>query len=152
MKVTVPNRARQRPCCPYRKIPIPFITEIPANGSRVKFSIENRTATKLCGRKKLCQFCGTALDAVIVFLGGPTAMEQRIYRQAPFHEECARYAVATCPYLRRTDDPQYALFCRRYDMVLANFPASELEDRNTAITAFVPKAIIRAEPVGKWAA
>lgn len=148
----MPARARRRPYCPHRKIPIPFVTKIPEDGSRVKFAIEDRKRVALCGRKALCQFCGTKLDPVIVFLGGPTATDQRLFRQAPFHEECARYAVETCPYLRRTDDPQFATFCRRFTMVKANFPMTTIEDRDKAIDAFMAHAIVRVEPVGRWAA
>lgn len=150
--MNVPDRARRRPCCPYRRIPIPFVTLFPGDGSRVKFSVEDRARVRECGRKQLCQLCGTALDPVIVFVGGETATIQRLFRQAPFHEQCMRYAIATCPYLRRTDDPQFATFCRRFEMGLAHFPFGAIEDRNTAITAFVPHAIIRVEPVGKWIA
>jgi hypothetical protein len=70
----------------------------------------------------------------------------------PFHEECARFAVATCPYLRRTDDPQFATFCRRYAFVPATFPLTSLDGRPTQMRAFMAHAIVRVEPVGKWAA
>jgi len=148
--MNVPDRARRRPCCPFRRIPIPFVTKVPDDGARVKFSIEDRQNVKRCGRKSLCQFCGLALDPIIVFLGGETATLDRLFRQAPFHEECARYAIATCPYLRRTDDPQFATYCRGYKMMLARYPFSAIEDRNRAITSFIPRAIIRVEAVGRW--
>lgn len=144
----VPGRARRRPCCPFRRLPIPFVTKVPDDGTRVKFSIEDRKRVKECGRKQLCQLCGLPLDAVIVFLGGEMATEQRLFRQAPFHEVCARYAITACPYLRRTDDPQFATYCRRYEMVQAVFPIAEIEHRNALQTAFVAHAIIRVEAVG----
>lgn len=150
--MAVPPRARRRPHCPFMRMPIPFVTLVPEDGSRVKFSVEDRARVKQCGRKSLCQFCGTPLEAVIVFLGGETATSQRLFRQAPFHEECARYAIARCPYLRRTDDPQFATFCRRFKMVMANFPFTDVELRNAAIEAFTVHAVIRIEPVGKWIA
>jgi hypothetical protein len=149
--LTVPQRAVRRPFCPRRRIPIPFVTLVPADGSPVQFAIEDRTRVAACARKKLCQFCGTALDPIIVFIGGPTATQQLIFRQAPFHEECARYAIATCPYLRRTDDPQLATFCRRFEYLPTAFPLTVL-GQTTVINAFAARAVVRVEPVGRWAA
>lgn len=145
-------RANRRPCCPRSRLPIPFVTAVPGDGSPIKFAIEDRSRIAECARKSLCQFCGTALDALIIFVGGTTATDQRLFRQAPFHEECARFAVATCPYLRRTDDPQFATFCRRYAFVPATFPLTSLDGRPTQMRAFMAHAIVRVEPVGKWAA
>lgn len=151
LDMPAPKRARRRPWCPYKRIPIPFVTKVPEDGSRVKFSIEDRECVERCGARRLCQFCGESLDAIIVFLGGETATSLRLFRQAPFHEECARFAVATCPYLRNTYDPQFATFCRRFEMRLAEYPYTE-PGQITVMKAFVAHAIVRVEPVGKWAA
>lgn len=149
--VAPPSRALGRPWCTKRRIPIPFVTKVPDDGSRVKFSIEDRKQVEKCGRKSLCQFCGQKLDAIIVFLGGETATNLRLFRQAPFHEQCARYAVSACPYLRNTDDPQYATFCRRFKMQPAEYPLT-VPGQITIINAFTAHAVIRVEPVGKWGA
>jgi hypothetical protein len=151
MTVAVPSRANRRPWRPRRRIPIPFVTLVPADGSPVQFAIEDRSRVGACARKKLCQLCGNALDPIIVFVGGPTATQQLIFRQAPFHEECARYAIATCPYLRRTDDPQLATFCRRFEYVPTAFPLTVI-GQTTVMKAFLARAIVRIESVGLWAA
>jgi hypothetical protein len=150
--VKVPMRANRRPWCPRSRLPIPFVTLVPTDGSPVGFAVEDRTRVAECARKQLCQFCGTGLDATIVFVGGEIATRQRLFRQAPFHDECARFAVATCPYLRRTDDPQFATSCRRFKFVPADFPLTSLDGRVTIMRAFKASAIVRIEPVGRWAA
>ncbi len=115
----------------------------------MKFAIEDRKRVERCGRQRLCQLCGLKLVYPIVFLGGPTATDQRLFRQAPFHEPCARYAVATCPYLRNTNDPQLATFCADFKMELADFPLA-VPGQVTRINAFFARGVIRVEPVGRW--
>lgn len=141
--------ASRLPWCRVRKMPIPFVTEIPEDHPVVKFAVENRKRVLLCGRKSLCQFCGLRLDEVIVFLGGEMATAQRLFRQAPFHERCARYAVEACPYLRNTLDPQFATFCRHFKMQDAVFPLTD-PTAPVVMKAFTAHAIVRVEPVGKW--
>jgi hypothetical protein len=143
------EQLNRRPFCPRRRIAIPFVTHVPEDGSPIKFAVEDRKRVVECAKKHLCQLCGLALDAVLVFMGGETATRLRLFRQAPFHEPCARYAVRACPYLRNTDDLQFATFCRRYEFLPAEFPLTSLNGKTTIMKAFAARAIIRVEPVGK---
>ena len=147
----MPGRARRRPWCPRKRILIPFV-QLVVDGA-VDFRKQDNDRVRDCARRGLCQLCGTPLDPLIVFLGGEIATRQRLFREPPFHEECARFSLTVCPYLRRTDDPINATFCRRFDWLPARFPLPQ-EDAPHGVEgrAFVAHAIVRVESVGRWAA
>jgi len=52
-------------------------------------------------RERLCPICGTQLDRFKVFVGGPRSAFDRNgwYQDLPMHEDCAHFALRTCPYL-----------------------------------------------------
>lgn len=141
--MTVPKRAARRPWCWRRRIPIPFVSNISADGV-VQFKIEDRKKIAKCAHDGLCQFCGLALDPLMVFMGGRDATRIRIFRQAPFHDECADFAIATCPYLRNTDDPQFKTYARSFKFAPCEFPHS---DGGVTLRAFVVSSVVRVEPV-----
>lgn len=52
-----------------------------------------------CVKGHLCAICGLKLDYWLCFIGGPKAVGNRSFSDGPFHESCALYAMAVCPYL-----------------------------------------------------
>lgn len=48
---------------------------------------------------RACALCGIVLPRHIWFIGGPKSMRFRFFFDLPMHEDCARYALAVCPYL-----------------------------------------------------
>lgn len=52
-------------------------------------------------RERLCPICGERLGRWLWFVGGPRSAfdPHGWYLDLPAHEECAEYALATCPYL-----------------------------------------------------
>ncbi len=127
-------------------MPIPFIQHIDETGT-VRFRREDLKRVETAAKKKLCQACGKPLDALIVFIGGETAVRQRLFRQAPFHEQCARVAMRLCPYLSKTADPHFMVWCRRYEWGIAHYPADPSEKTGFG---FVPKAIVRITPIERF--
>ena len=43
----------------------------------------------------------------IVFIEGPESVKKRMFKDPPMHEECARYAFVTCPFVTGAK-PDYA--------------------------------------------
>jgi hypothetical protein len=142
-KATVSPRLLRRPWCWRKRIPIPFITQISDEGV-VDFVGENRKRIDECAKKRLCQFCGTRLEAVIVFMGGEEAVRSKLFRQGPFHEECARLALVFCTYLRSRMDRQHMFFARDYRYAPAIFPYSR---GGTVTKAFQARGHVRTEAI-----
>jgi hypothetical protein len=138
---------KHRPWCWRRRLPIPYVQRI-IDGV-VDFRKQDIARVARCAHQGLCQFCGTKLDEIAVFIGGRQATHDRLFREAPFHEDCARFALTVCPYLRSTDDPQFATFARNFRSQMAHFPLSE---GGEIARAFVVTAVMRVEPVGLWEA
>jgi hypothetical protein len=50
-------------------------------------------------RNRCCGLCGEPLGVRVAFVGGPLAMEHRLFTDLPSHLDCAIYAMQTCPFL-----------------------------------------------------
>jgi hypothetical protein len=68
-----------------------------------------------CMRERRCQTCGydIAEDEWLGFIGMP---EEKFFKEAPLHLDCANYAIATCPHLiKSTVDELIAIaVCKSY--------------------------------------
>lgn len=72
---------------------------MPEDGVRVDFRVIRLERHTACMEKRLCGVCGTRLGAELWFVGGPMCIQNRIFGDAPMHQECARYAMRVCPHL-----------------------------------------------------
>lgn len=82
----------------FRGIPVPFFVTYRRDGSP-DFKVINEKHRKKCATDHLCWICGERLDYWVVFIGGPRSAAARMYVDGPMHEECARDALALCPFL-----------------------------------------------------
>jgi hypothetical protein len=60
-----------------------------------------------CVNQKLCAICGHRLSEFCWFIGGEACKEKHLFLDAPMHEECAKFASRTCPFVRG-DREQYS--------------------------------------------
>lgn len=54
-----------------------------------------------CAKFRLCGICGQPVGYWIAFIGGPLTVANRVCTDPGMHEECARYAIAVCPFMAR---------------------------------------------------
>jgi hypothetical protein len=89
----------------HRGYPIPFIVLRDAN-NKPQFAANNSLRQLQCLLEKRCPICGTKLDRLLWFLGGPLSAfhTHGKYRDTAMHHECMTYAVQVCPWLAA---PQY---------------------------------------------
>jgi hypothetical protein len=89
----------------HRGYPIPFIVLRDAN-NKPQFAANNSLRQLKCLLEKRCPICGTKLDRLLWFVGGPLSAfhEHGKYRDTAMHHECMTYALQVCPWLAA---PQY---------------------------------------------
>lgn len=94
----IPARLKDRPL--FRGMPVPFTTFV-GEGGVPDFKITDITKWFACVnlRDPLCSICGQALEHWAWYIGGPQQLKDQVYFDPAMHEECARYAAATCPFI-----------------------------------------------------
>lgn len=68
-------------------------------GARVDFRILSVEHHMEVARRRLCAICGKRLGQQLFWIGGPMCILNRVFGDGHMHEDCARYALAVCPYL-----------------------------------------------------
>lgn len=83
-----------------RGYPVPFLVMVDKTG-KPHFTINDDRKRALCLIKDLCAICGLKLLRGRWFVGGPGSAfhPHGAYVDPPMHAECARYALAVCPFL-----------------------------------------------------
>lgn len=97
----MPERLRRRP--QFKGYPVPYIVLIRPDGTP-DFRVANEERRDEVIGRRLCHLCGEPLGWWIAFIGGPSAIAQRLFYDPAMHPECARYAVVACPFLRGDTD------------------------------------------------
>lgn len=82
-----------------RGYPIPYFVPIVDGVPDFKYLDERKQ--KLCIRYRRCAICGEQIDGEVAFIGGPKTVENRVCSDPGMHEDCARYAIAVCPFMAR---------------------------------------------------
>ena len=96
--IQIPMRMEELPL-DKRGYPITYITQMLANG-QPDFSLTSEEKRMTVIRSRLCAICGQSLDYWMFFIGGEKSMESRYFADPAMHEECARYSIQVCPFLR----------------------------------------------------
>lgn len=120
----IPQRIAQLPR-DERGLPIPRAVLVDKNGVPDFRVIDIQKWLKLL-KFRCCGICGCYLGPKCYFVGGPMAIESKTFHDLPMHEECARYALATCPYLALPKFG-YAKRIEHPDVQLYENPASSSE-------------------------
>jgi hypothetical protein len=102
-----PPEVEHLPVCPHRKLPIPFIAEVGANGTG-HFTILDNDRARECLKHRLCAMCGLPMGAEIAFLGDVASLEpDGFWIEPPVHERCAEIAAGgLCPFMSRERVPR----------------------------------------------
>lgn len=82
---------------------IPFFATTRTDGTP-DFKVINEKNRLRCANENLCWICGLPLEYWIIFIGGPKAIEQRLFVDGPMHPECAEISIKECPFLRGDKD------------------------------------------------
>ena len=98
--ITCPERLALRPHV--GELPIPFVTRVGADGV-ADFKVHDDARRLEIAECRLCQLCGTALDAEIVFVGTPGSCERATFGEPPMHRDCLEFAWRVCPWLNGGD-------------------------------------------------
>lgn len=83
-----------------RGYPIPFIVLRDVN-NEPHFAANDARKQLRCLFEKRCPICGSKLDKLMWFAGGPRSAfsEHGVYIDTAMHHECMEYAMQVCPYL-----------------------------------------------------
>ena len=102
-----PPEVEHLPVCPHRKLPIPFIAEVGADGTG-HFTILDNDRARECLKHRLCAMCGLPMGAEIAFLGDVASLEpDGFWIEPPVHERCAEItAGGLCPFMSRERVPR----------------------------------------------
>ncbi|WP_149264271.1 hypothetical protein [Actinomadura sp. K4S16] len=96
----IPQRLAHLPVCPRRNVPVPYANITTEDGQHDFTALDSAKVVRLAAERR-CGICEDTLDYWIVFLGGERSAQSRAYTDPPMHEECARFAARTCPYVTR---------------------------------------------------
>ncbi len=105
-KIVVPKAVYDLPR-DKRGYPIPFFQFVPPDypeTGRVDFRVTDQDRRMECLQGKLCGICGQTLGKIMYFIGGPASVQSRFFTDPPMHQQCARFAIAVCPFL---NNPTY---------------------------------------------
>jgi hypothetical protein len=100
---TWPEALRERPVCPHRRLPIPFIAEIRPDGTG-EFTIFDADRKRECLTRNLCAMCGAPFTGDVALVGDA---EGEFFIEPPVHERCAEIALGgLCPFLSQERVPR----------------------------------------------
>jgi hypothetical protein len=83
-----------------RGYPVFFAVYVDAEGTP-DFRVTDDAKRRQCWRERRCGICGDELGYWLWFIGGERSVANRLFSDPPMHEDCARYAMAVCPFLAR---------------------------------------------------
>jgi hypothetical protein len=95
----IPKTLRTRPK-DARGYPIPYAAFIDDN-KRPHFTISDAQRVRECIKKRLCGLCGKKMERKMALIGGLSCFISPFgaFLDPPMHENCAQFAMLTCPYL-----------------------------------------------------
>ncbi len=100
--VTIPDRLKDFPF--YRgKYLVHYTVYVGEADGIPDFKVVHEENRRKCLKENLCHLCGQGLTRLMVLIGGPKSVENRMFMDGPMHEECAKYAAQVCPYLAMTE-------------------------------------------------
>jgi hypothetical protein len=102
-----PPEVEHLPVCPHRRLPIPFIAEVGADGIG-HFTILDSERARDCLEHRLCAMCGLPMGTEIALLGDVASLEPGgFWIEPPVHERCAEIAASgLCPFVSRERVPR----------------------------------------------
>jgi hypothetical protein len=102
-----PSEVEHLPVCPHRRLPIPFIAEVGADGVG-HFTILDNERARDCFEHRLCAMCGLPMGAEIALLGDVASLKPGgFWIEPPVHERCAEIAAdGLCPFVSRERVPR----------------------------------------------
>ena len=95
--VEMPPSLKARP--QWHGMAVPFTTLIGLYDSVPNFKVTDAGAWQICVRDKLCALCGAPNGYWVWYIGSAEHMAKQVVFDLGMHEDCARYAAVTCPYI-----------------------------------------------------
>jgi hypothetical protein len=81
----------------YGEYPVPFV-QMWIDG-KPDFRVIDPVKVVECMEQKLCAICGVKLGEFCWFIGGESCKHNKLFLDAPMHEQCAVFASKTCPFV-----------------------------------------------------
>lgn len=81
-----------------RGYPIPYTVWYDTE-NKPDFRVIDPSKWKRAAHHRCCGICGEPLGARMAFIGGPSAIEHRLFTDLPAHRDCAVYALQACPFV-----------------------------------------------------
>jgi hypothetical protein len=125
--IAIPDRMKHLKVDP-RGFPIPYGVVIDLDGT-AHFAVADEFIRQRTIAEGLCSICGTKLFRGRWLIGGPLSAfaSNGCFLDPPMHDECAHYALQTCPYIAL---PRY-----RREIGPAKAKAADLEQDFLVMTA-----------------
>jgi len=82
----------------HRGLPVPAMVQYDIHGVP-DFKVIDMAKWTALVRSRGCGICGAKMGARVWFVAGPKSIEARIFTDLPMHEDCAEFALRTCPFL-----------------------------------------------------
>jgi hypothetical protein len=97
-----PEAVRHLPVCPRRKLPIPYIAEVGADGVG-HFTVLDDAKAAECLAGRLCAMCSRPMGGEVALIGDVVSLDPGGYFiEPPVHESCGEVAFGgLCPFLAR---------------------------------------------------
>jgi hypothetical protein len=83
-----------------RGLPIPAVQAINSDGTPDFTAVDAAAAWRL-GEERRCGLCGEPIGYWVAFVGGPRAVQHRMFLDPPMHPDCAHAAMRLCPHMAR---------------------------------------------------
>jgi len=99
----IPPRLAHRPT--FGGMVVPFMVDLKPDP--ISFALLDTALVSECARQRLCGICGQVIERTerLAFLGATTntydQAERDCFGDPWMHEECARYSLATCPFIAK---------------------------------------------------
>ena len=96
--IPMPERVRQLPVDPVRRVPVPWFVEwvdgVP------DFRVTSAAKFLRAVRDNRCWVCGDVLGRYVAFVIGPMCAVNRTSGEPPAHRDCGIFSARACPFLR----------------------------------------------------
>lgn len=144
----------------WKGLPIPFTTLVSAIDGEPNFKVTDQAAWEICVDEKRCALCGDPLPYWVWYIGSEQHIKDEVVFDLAMHEDCARYAALSCPYIalgkaygdhiKPTKGARISELCPRSALSNEGIPLYLFKARrNSASLIYLPKFDLTMARTGK---
>jgi hypothetical protein len=98
--LVVNPRLATRPIDPKRRLPVPYVQLLNADGT-ADFAAVHGDKALAAALARLCGLCGQDIGYWVAFISGERSVEQEVFLDPPMCVPCAEDALRLCPHMAR---------------------------------------------------